>query len=148
MTTCRIESAEPPCFIIQLEHDHTIRCVNTFNEKMVKDLPGYKTNGAIQYNPDITSYDDDLLTSEYTLKTECMNGESQVTVNMAITDAGWGPYGCQRLRLLKVQISDREPKLTTLYTSSARYPNTRNREAEVDKFRNAAQETIDSILQG
>jgi hypothetical protein len=145
MTTFRVESTETPCVIN--DDKHTIKCMEAF-DKVMKTLPGYTTDGVIQYKSDITPYDDDKLTSEYTLKTKCTKGESLVTVNLVITDAVWGPFGDELLKMLEVQISDREPKLTTLYTSSARYPNTRNREAEVDKFRNAAQETIDSILQG
>jgi hypothetical protein len=115
-------------------------------DEVMKTLPGYTTDGVIQYKSDITPHDDDKFTSEYTLKTKCTKGESRVTVNLVITDAVWGPFGDELLEMLEVQISDREPIFITLHTSSVRCPQMRNREAEVDKFRNAAQETINSIL--
>ncbi len=145
MTTFRVVSAKPECPIHAQYEKHIAGCMEAF-DKVMKTLPGYKTDGVIQNKSDITPCDDDKFTSEYTLKTTCTKGESRVTVNLVITDAVWGPFGDELLKMLEVQISDREPIFITLHTSSARRPQMRNLEAEVDKFRKAAQETINSIL--
>jgi hypothetical protein len=144
MTAFLVESAKPRNAIERLYDEHIIQCMEAF-EQVINTLPDYTTDRVIQYTSDITPDDDDMITSEYTLKTKHTKDQSQITVNLVITDAVWGPFGDELLKMLEVQISDCEPILVTLHTSSARRPQMRNREAEVKKFRNAAYETLSRV---